>query len=68
MLIRDFLLANDGVAYTQMLIDHFNRFCTTEARTKEFQYMLKEIADLEKGSRGRGKWKLKDEFRPATTE
>jgi len=62
--IRDFLAAQGGMAYTQMLIDHFNRHCKTEQRTAEFKEMLKRIAVLEKGGRGRGKWVLKEEFRP----
>jgi len=63
-LIRDYLLAHGGKVHTQMLIDHFNRFCGTLQRTAEFKEMLKRIAVLEKGSTGRGKWVLKDEFRP----
>ena len=63
-LIRDYLLAHGGKVHTQMLIDHFNRFCGTPQRTAEFKEMLKRIAMLEKGSTGRGKWVLKDEFRP----
>lgn len=62
-LIRDFLLAHGGSCFTQMLIDHFNRFCTTPQATMEFKETLKAIARLEKGSRGRGRWVLKDEFR-----
>ena len=68
VLIRDFLVAQGGRAYTQMLIDHFNRFCKTEQRTMEFREMLKVIAVMEKegGSRGRGMWKLREEFTPRT--
>ncbi|EMC92968.1 hypothetical protein BAUCODRAFT_42604, partial [Baudoinia panamericana UAMH 10762] len=65
VLIRDFLLAHNGQAYTQMLIDHFNRYCGTPQRTAEFKEMLKVIAELDKsGARGgRGKWVLKEEYR-----
>ncbi|KAK3656795.1 DNA repair protein rhp26 [Elasticomyces elasticus] len=63
VLIRDFLRAHDGRAYTQMLIDHFNRYCGTPQRTAEFKEMLKTIAELEKGGRGRGRWVLKSEYR-----
>jgi DNA excision repair protein ERCC-6 len=63
-MIRDFLVAQGGRAYTQMLIDHFNRFCKTEQRTAEFKEMLKVIARLEKGGRGRGMWVLREEYRP----
>lgn len=64
VLIRDYLMAQGGQAYTQMLIDHFNRFCKTEQRTAEFKEMLKTIAVLEKGGRGRGKWVLREEYTP----
>ncbi|KAF2157800.1 hypothetical protein K461DRAFT_274031 [Myriangium duriaei CBS 260.36] len=79
-LIRDYLLAHGGKAYTKMLIDHFNRFCGTPQRTAEFKEMLKKIAYLEKaevagtrgrmrgrataGAEGRGKWVLREEYRP----
>jgi DNA excision repair protein ERCC-6 len=63
VLIRDFLRAHGGSAPTQMLVDHFNRYCGTEQRTAEFREMLKAIARLEKGSRGRGSWVLKEEYR-----
>lgn len=62
-LIRDYLLAHGGKVYTQMLIDHFNRYCGTPQRTAEFKEMLKKIATLERGVGGRGKWVLRDEFR-----
>lgn len=62
-MIRDYMLAHGGQVHTQMLIDHFNRHCTTPARTAEFKEMLKEIATLEKGSSGRAKWTLKVEYR-----
>ncbi|KAI9933484.1 hypothetical protein MW887_007957 [Aspergillus wentii] len=62
-MLRDYLMAHGGSAYTQMLIDHFNRFCTTPQRSAEFKEMLKTIAVLEKGGRnGRGKWVLKAEY------
>lgn len=62
-LIRDYLIAHGGKVHTQMLIEHFNRFCGTAQRTAEFKEMLKKIAELERGSRGRGKWVLKEEFK-----
>ncbi|MCJ1472734.1 hypothetical protein MMC13_001383 [Lambiella insularis] len=62
-LIRDYLIAHGGKVYTQMLIDHFNRHCSTAERTAEFKAMLKEMATLEKGSRGRGAWVLKEEYK-----
>ena len=62
-MIRDYLVAHGGKVHTQMLIDHFNRYCNTPERTAEFKEMLKEIAILQKGSRGRGAWILKDEYK-----
>ncbi|KAL8720639.1 MAG: hypothetical protein Q9225_002539 [Loekoesia sp. 1 TL-2023] len=66
-MIRDYLMTHGGRVYTQMLIDHFNRYCTSADKMIEFKEMLKEIARLEKGSRGRGSWVLKDEYRPTTS-
>ena len=63
-MIRDYLIVHGGKVHTQMLIDHFNRHCNTPQKTVEFKEMLKEIATLEKGSTGRGRWSLKDEFKP----
>ncbi|MCJ1271341.1 hypothetical protein MMC22_011241 [Lobaria immixta] len=62
-MIRDYFVTHGGQVHTQMLVDHFNRHCATPDRTAEFKEMLKEIATLEKGSRGRAKWVLKDEYR-----
>ncbi|KAI9709692.1 MAG: hypothetical protein M1820_003094 [Bogoriella megaspora] len=61
-MIRDYLKLHGGKVYTQMLVDHFNRFCGTEQRTAEFREMLKRIAVLERGGRGRGRWVLRREF------
>lgn len=61
-MIRDFIMAHGGAVYTQMLIDHFNRYCRTPQRSAEFKEMLKTIAVLGKGGRGRGKWSLKPEY------
>ncbi|KAL8243698.1 hypothetical protein R6Q59_009956 [Mikania micrantha] len=62
-LIQDYLTAHGGSVYTQMLINHFNRYCTTPQATAEFKETLKVIAKLERGGRTRGRWVLKDEFR-----
>lgn len=51
-LIRDYLIAHGGAVYTQMLIDHFNRYCGSPERTAEFKEMLKVIAVLDKGDGG----------------
>ncbi|KAF2765248.1 hypothetical protein EJ03DRAFT_369737 [Teratosphaeria nubilosa] len=66
--IRDFLRAQGGSCATQVLIDHFNRFCGTEERTAEFREMLRVIAVLERerggrgGRHGRGRWVLRGEY------
>ncbi|KAI9820251.1 MAG: hypothetical protein M1827_005873 [Pycnora praestabilis] len=62
-LIRDYLVTHGGKVHTQMLIDHFNRYCNSPERTAEFKEMLRQIASLEKGSRGRGRWVLKEEYK-----
>lgn len=62
-MIRDFLVTHGGSVHTQMLIDHFNRYCNTDAKRQEFTAMLKQLATLEKSSRGRGRWVLKEEYR-----
>ena len=62
-MIRDYLVVQGGQVHTQMLIDHFNRFCNTPEKTAEFKAMLTEIAKLERGTRGRGRWVLKDEYK-----
>ncbi|KAK5070048.1 DNA repair protein rhp26 [Lithohypha guttulata] len=62
-LIRDYLSAHGGSVYTQMLIDHFNRYCTTAQATADFKETLKVIATLDKGGRGRGRWVLKDQYK-----
>ncbi|KAL8871314.1 MAG: hypothetical protein Q9174_002825 [Haloplaca sp. 1 TL-2023] len=66
-MIRDYLVTHGGRVYTQMLIDHFNRYCGSPDRMMEFKEMLKEIARLEKGTRGRGCWVLKNEYRPTAS-
>lgn len=64
-LIRDFISRQGGSVPSQMLVNHFNRMCTTNQQTTEFKHMLGEIARLDKGanSRMRGRWVLKDEFK-----
>ena len=62
-MIRDYLVTHGGLVHTQMLIDHFNRYCNTDAKRQEFTAMLKQLATLEKASRGRGRWVLKEEYR-----
>ena len=61
-MIRNYLTTHGGQVHTQMLIDHFNRYCNTPVKTAEFKAMLTEIARLEKGTRGRGRWVLKEDY------
>ena len=62
-MIRDYILAQGGAVFSQSLVNHFNRLCTTPQRTAEFKEMLKRIAVLERGGRnGRGKWVLRGEY------
>ncbi|KAI1935954.1 DNA repair protein rhp26 [Ophidiomyces ophidiicola] len=63
VMIRDYIVAQGGAVYSQMLVDHFNRFCNSDRDTAEFREILRAIAVLEKtGTRGRGKWVLKPEY------
>ncbi|KAM3421722.1 hypothetical protein BST61_g2103 [Cercospora zeina] len=64
-LIRDYIVSHGGAVYSQMLVDHFNRYCNSPQRTAEFSEMLKKIATMEKGGRMRAKWVLRDEYKPA---
>jgi DNA excision repair protein ERCC-6 len=62
--IRDFLVAQGGACYTQMIVDHFQARIRGPERVAEFEACLKRIAVLDKGrhTRGRGRWILKEEF------
>ncbi|KAF2645003.1 hypothetical protein P280DRAFT_466245 [Massarina eburnea CBS 473.64] len=67
-LIRQFIIAQGGVVPSQMLIDHFDRYCrTSPAKTEEFKEMLKVVATMDRtgsaASRGRGMWRLKEEWK-----
>ncbi|KAF2205975.1 DNA repair and recombination protein RAD26 [Delitschia confertaspora ATCC 74209] len=65
-MIRDFLSVHGGVVPTQMLIDHFDRYCRAPGAEAEFKELLKTVARFEKGARAqRGRWILKDEWRIA---
>ncbi|KAK2740204.1 hypothetical protein FQN57_006215 [Myotisia sp. PD_48] len=62
-MIRDYITIHGGAVYTQMLVNHFNRYCTSPKATAEFKEMLKAIAVLDKtGTQARGKWVLKPEY------
>lgn len=65
-LIRDFMLVHGGACPSQMLVDHFDRYCRNNARaTMEFKESLKAIARMEggRGRAGRSLWRLKAEFK-----
>ncbi|KAK2807894.1 hypothetical protein FQN49_008765 [Arthroderma sp. PD_2] len=62
ILIRDYIITHGGAVYTQMLVDHFNRFCDSPRATAEFKEILRTIAVLDKAGRARGKWVLKPEY------
>lgn len=65
-MIRDFMMTHGGVVPSQMLVDHFDHFVRAQpGRNEEFKEMLKTVATLEKsGSAQRGRWVIKDEWRP----
>jgi DNA excision repair protein ERCC-6 len=65
-LIRDFMLVHGGACPSQMLVDHFDRYCRNNARaTAEFKESLKAIARMDggRGRNGRSLWRLKGEFK-----
>ncbi len=64
-LIQNFIRTHGGKVPSAMLVNHFNRICTTPKLSAEFKHMLKEIAFLEEGAgvMMRAKWVLKDEFK-----
>ncbi|ORY14273.1 DNA repair and recombination protein RAD26 [Clohesyomyces aquaticus] len=71
-MIRDFMLTHGGSVPTQMIVDHFDRYCRdVPGRSDEFREMLRTIARLERTagagrgrvSGGRGRWVLKEEWR-----
>jgi len=70
-LIVNYIKAHGGKVVTQMLIDHFDRFCSSPARTGEFKEMLRRVAVLERPaamgrrgvSAGRARWVLKENYR-----
>lgn len=63
-LIRDYIARMGGSAATQSIVTHFNHMCTTDQIRAEFKHTLQAVAVLEKGgSRMRGKWVLKEEFK-----
>jgi DNA excision repair protein ERCC-6 len=66
-MLRDFMTLHGGSVPTQMLVDHFDPYCrAVRGRNEEFKEMLKLIATLQRGSAGRGRWVLKEEWRKST--
>ncbi|KAF2107874.1 DNA repair protein-like protein Rhp26/Rad26 [Lophiotrema nucula] len=63
-MLREFMTTHGGVVPTQMLIDHFNHY-VQQAQIQEqvFREMLKIIATFERGTGGRSRWRLKEEWR-----
>jgi DNA excision repair protein ERCC-6 len=67
-MLRDFMVTHGGSVPTKMLVEHFDRYCRAHrVQSEEFKEMLKLIARLERGSAGRGKWVLKEEWRKERT-
>jgi DNA excision repair protein ERCC-6 len=64
LMIRDFLVLHDGVVPTQMLIDHFSRYCRAPNAEAEFKELLRTVAQFERGARRIGRWRLKAEWKP----
>lgn len=63
-LIREYIVRMGGSAATQSIVTHFNHMCSTDQIRAEFKHTLQAVAVLEKGgSRMRGKWVLKEEFK-----
>ncbi|KAF2016133.1 DNA repair and recombination protein RAD26 [Aaosphaeria arxii CBS 175.79] len=62
--IREFMLTHNGSVPTKMLVDQFDHLCRqVPGRSEEFRECLKTLATLEKGTAGRGRWVLKEEWR-----
>jgi DNA excision repair protein ERCC-6 len=60
------MLVHGGACPSQMLVDHFDRYCRNNARaTAEFKESLKAIARMDggRGRNGRSLWRLKGEFK-----
>ncbi|KAF7862903.1 uncharacterized protein EAF02_010452 [Botrytis sinoallii] len=64
-MIVDFIKRMGGSVPSQAVVNHFNRYCTSDRVTAEFKHTLTEVAICEHGtnSRMRAKWVLKDEFK-----
>ena len=65
--LKDFLLYGTnirGKATTEEIIEHFqSRLNRQVGLVPKFKSLLKEIADLERTTSGKGNWILKSEFR-----
>ncbi|CAD6439495.1 27ef3534-27c3-44cb-822c-848209b30358 [Sclerotinia trifoliorum] len=64
-MIVDFIKRMGGSVPSQAVVNHFDRYCTSDRLTAEFKHTLTEVAICERGtnSRMRAKWVLKDEFK-----
>lgn len=62
--LRDYMTTHGGTVPTQMLVDHFDHICQrNRISEEEFKEMLKLIASIERGSAGRSRWVLKEEWK-----
>lgn len=64
-MVPHYIRSHGGSVPTQMLIVHFDHMCHTDVQRSEFKAVLKQVAVLKAGtgSRARGKWFLKDEYK-----
>ncbi|KAI9646884.1 DNA repair protein rhp26 [Ciborinia camelliae] len=64
-MIVDFIKSMGGSVPSQAVVNHFNRYCTSDRVTAQFKHTLTEVAICEQGtnSRMRAKWVLRDEFK-----
>lgn len=64
-MIVDFIKRMGGSVPSQAVVNHFDRYCTSDRVTAQFKHTLTEVAICEQGtnSRMRAKWVLRDEFK-----
>ena len=62
-LIQDYLNTHDGIVFSSMLVNHFNNQIKNPVEKAHFMATLKQLADLQRRGRLRGKWILKAEYR-----
>ncbi|ESZ99345.1 putative DNA repair and recombination protein RAD26 [Sclerotinia borealis F-4128] len=64
-MIVEFIKRMGGSVPSQSVVNHFDRYCTSDRVTAQFKHTLTEVAICEQGtnSRMRAKWVLRDEFK-----